>query len=157
MPSAPELRYRSRHIRIIEVFLKFESEYAPKTDCHIGISRKIEIYLKCKCDYSYPCGKNRYARKIARRYICPNHSRSVSQNNFFSEPDYKSSNTVSKILSAVTPRKRIYKGLNISQLHGCAWWSRWAGGASRRSRWPRRGSAPGRAPERCSPCPGPWR
>ena len=49
MPAAPELRYACGDIRIVEIFTKTESENAPQSYRHIGISGKVKIDVQHIC------------------------------------------------------------------------------------------------------------
>ncbi len=46
VPAAPEFGDAARNVRTVEVFRKSKSHHPSQADCHVGIARKIEIYLE---------------------------------------------------------------------------------------------------------------
>ena len=54
MPSLPEIPYRISFIGRIEVLRDIDVEHPGHACCHIAVTRKIEIYLKCICDRAEP-------------------------------------------------------------------------------------------------------
>ena len=46
VPSAPEFGCGSRYIGVLEVFGEVEAAHKSQTDSHIGIARKVVIYLE---------------------------------------------------------------------------------------------------------------
>ena len=45
MPLAPKVLDTCRTVGIIKVLLKLKAEHKTKSDSHIGIARKIKVYL----------------------------------------------------------------------------------------------------------------
>ena len=48
MPLPPEILNAYRTVRIVEIFLKVKAKHFAKTDCHIGITRKVTVDLESK-------------------------------------------------------------------------------------------------------------
>ena len=98
MPSSPEFRYRLRYIRIVEVYWKLKSEHTAEAYCHIGISWKIKVYLKRKCDNSEPCRHNGHLGLRKCRYSIPQRSDIVCKKHFFCKSNSKDFYAVAEFL-----------------------------------------------------------
>ena len=80
MPAAPELRNACGNIRIVEVFGKTESENAPESYRHIGISGKVKIDVQHICCGVQPIKQHGFlavrlefghkkCRRICKKYL----------------------------------------------------------------------------------------
>ena len=61
-----------------------EAEHPPQADGHVGIARKIEIDLQCKCNRQRPAGKRAGGRDIRLKFC-----QLVGQQHLFAQPHAK--------------------------------------------------------------------
>src|SRR5271165_266953 len=54
VPAAPELGDAAGDVRHVEVLPQTETEHAGDTDCHVGISREVEVDLEREAENSTP-------------------------------------------------------------------------------------------------------
>ena len=58
MPASPELRNAGGDVGIIEVFEEIEAEDLSESDCHIAVSREIEVDMQGIRNRIHPCEKH---------------------------------------------------------------------------------------------------
>ena len=104
MPPPPELGYCLRYIRVIEIFLVVKTYHFSHSYGHIGVSRKVKIYLERVQDNSKPCTHHRIAAPALRSAGFGDFTRRIRQKNLFAKTCNK------PVDPAVHPPKRLQYG-----------------------------------------------
>ena len=96
MPSAPEVGYGHRLIRIAEVFGEFEAEHSAKADGHIRIAGKVKVYLEGIRYRARP--RHKRGNIAAERVdIRPHRAHLVCKQHLFAETDHEAHNALGEI------------------------------------------------------------
>ena len=93
MPSSPEFGNTARNKRVIEIFEEIKAENFTETDCHIAVTRKIEINLQRKRNGIQPEKQNGFF--IGFRKSGAKACEGIGNQNFFAESDDKPTDAVS--------------------------------------------------------------
>ena len=83
MPAPPEFGYTSRNVGIIEVFGDLEPEHTPQPYSHVGIARKIEIYVECVEHHRRPGAQHAAAELVLRGKKLRRSGGAVAQHQLF--------------------------------------------------------------------------
>ena len=119
MPLSPEILNAYRTVRIIEVFLKVKAEHFAKTDCHIGITRKIVIDLEKICQSTEP---SRYNGKIIVTCIennvrCLSHC--VCNENFLCKSADKTAHTICNLFGSLLSVNNLFADVPVFNNRTC--------------------------------------
>ena len=87
MPASPKLRDAARNVWIVEVFEIIKPEDFAKADCHVGISRKVKIYLEGKSQRAQPCRRGADFRNRHESDFVPNHIYLIGKQHLLAESD----------------------------------------------------------------------
>ena len=113
MPSAPKVCDGFWNIRIIKVFEELESEHIAKAACHIGISRKIKVNLKCVCNHTNP--SSHYAVLVCGWKNCSGQcAHLVGNKHFFGKSHGKEHNTASEHFKRFTSMFKLISNVSVT-------------------------------------------
>ena len=98
MPSAPEISDTPCHIRMLKVRRHIKAEHFPEPDRHQGISAEVEVELHGIGKGTKPCERSRDTLKTDRTHFIPQSAYAVCDDDFVSETDDKSFETIVKTM-----------------------------------------------------------
>ena len=85
MPSPPEFRGGAGNIGVVEVFEEVEAENSAKSDCHIGVARKIVVNLNGEHHYAEPHSGGGGLQQIAGEIVLRELARDIRNKHFFGQ------------------------------------------------------------------------
>ena len=103
MPPTPELRNRTRYVRIIKVLQKTKSEYHPQPDRHVRITAEIVKQLQTVRKRSRPRRQRVKLFHWLRKYLVRYRAQRVGYQHLLRQTDNKSLHTVTDLLKRDFP------------------------------------------------------